>query len=122
VVLGLIAVLAAAHGLRMALPPAQSADLVNAYAFIPARLLFPGSFWDKAVPFVSYMAIHGDWAHVGINCLWLLAFGPIVARRFGAPLFLLFFLVCGVIARCCSWSSTGAEPSRWWAPRARSPA
>jgi len=112
VVLGLIAVLAAAHGLRMALPPAQSADLVNAYAFIPARLLFPGSFWDKAVPFVSYMAIHGDWAHVGINCLWLLAFGPIVARRFGAPLFLLFFLVCGVIGAVLflvfDWG--GAEP------------
>jgi len=98
IVLGLIAVLASAHGLRLALPPAQSADLVNAYALIPARLLFDGSIWDKAVPFVSYMAIHGDWSHVGINCLWLLAFGPIVARRFGAPLFLLFFLVCGVAA------------------------
>ncbi len=96
VVLGLIAFLVAAHGLRMALSPAQSADLVGAYALIPARLLFAGSFWDKAVPFVSYMAIHGDWAHVGINCVWLLAFGPIVARRFGAPLFLLFFLVCGI--------------------------
>ena len=32
----------------------------------------------------------------GINCLWLLAFGPIVARRFGAALFLGFFVVCGV--------------------------
>jgi len=96
VVLGLIGLLVAAHALRLALPPAQSADLVGTYAFIPARLLFAGSIWDKAVPFVSYMAIHGDWAHVGINCLWLLAFGPIVARRFGAPLFLLFFLVCGV--------------------------
>jgi membrane associated rhomboid family serine protease len=42
------------------------------------------------------MALHGDWAHVGINSLWLLAFGPIVARRFGAPLFLLFFLACGI--------------------------
>jgi membrane associated rhomboid family serine protease len=96
VVLGLIGLLVAAHALRLALSPAQSADLVGTYAFIPARLLFAGSIWDKAVPFVSYMAIHGDWAHVGINCLWLLAFGPIVARRFGAPLFLIFFVVCGI--------------------------
>ncbi len=98
IVLGLIGLLVAAHGFRLALPPAQGADFVSDYAFIPARLLFAGSFWDKAVPFVSYMALHGDWGHVAINCLWLLAFGPIVARRFGAPLFILFFLVCGVLA------------------------
>ena len=96
VVLGLIAALVAAHGLRMALPAAQSDALIARYAFVPARLLFAGPLWDKAVPFVSYMALHGDWAHVGINSLWLLAFGPIVARRFGAPLFLLFFLACGI--------------------------
>ncbi len=96
VVLGLIAVLVALHGLRVLLPPAQSADLVGTYAFIPARLLVPGSLWDKAVPFVSYLGLHGDWTHVGINCIWLLAFGPIVARRFGTPLFVLFFLVCGI--------------------------
>jgi len=112
IVLGLIGLLAAAHGLRLMLPPAQSADFVTAYAFIPARLLFPGSFWDKAVPFVSYMVIHGDWAHVGINCLWLLAFGPIVARRFGAPLFLLFFLICGVAAAAIflAFDWGGADP------------
>ena len=96
VVLGLIAVLVVAHGLRVALPAAQSDALIARYAFVPARLLFAGSLWDKAVPFVSYMGLHGDWAHVGINSLWLLAFGPIVARRFGAPLFLLFFLICGI--------------------------
>ena len=100
VVAGLSVVLAGLHGLRMALSPAQSDAVVTAYAFIPARLLFAGSLWDKAVPFVSYLGLHGDWTHVGINCLWLLAFGPIVARRFGAPLFLLFFLVCGVAGAC----------------------
>ena len=100
VVAGLIALLVAIHGLRMALPPAQDADLVTAYAFIPARLLYPGSLWDKAAPFVSYLGLHGDWEHLGINCLWLLAFGPIVARRFGAPLFLLFFIVCAIAGAC----------------------
>jgi membrane associated rhomboid family serine protease len=97
---GLIAVLAAAHGLRVLLSPTQSDAMVTAYAFIPARLLLPGSLWDKAVPFVSYLGLHGDWTHLAINSLWLLAFGPIVARRFGAPLFLLFFLVCGIAGAC----------------------
>jgi membrane associated rhomboid family serine protease len=98
IVLWLIALLAAAHAGRMALSQEASDGVILAYAFIPARYTFAGSFWDQAVPFVSYMALHGDWAHLLINCLWLLAFGPIVTRRFGTPLFLLFFLICGVAA------------------------
>jgi membrane associated rhomboid family serine protease len=58
----------------------------------------PGSLWERAIPFVSYMGLHGSWTHLIINCFWLFAFGPIVARRFGNALFLLFFLVCGVAA------------------------
>jgi membrane associated rhomboid family serine protease len=56
------------------------------------------SAFDRAVPFVSYMFLHGGFAHVAVNCVWLLAFGAIVARRLGPVLFLLFFLVCGVLA------------------------
>ena len=53
---------------------------------------------DQALPLVSYIFLHGDITHLVMNCLWLLAFGPIVARRFGPVVFLLFFLVCGVAA------------------------
>jgi membrane associated rhomboid family serine protease len=96
VVLWLIGALIAAHGVRAwLLTPEQSADVIVTYAFIPARYAFPGSLWDLAIPFVSHLFLHGDWGHVVINTLWLLAFGPIVARRFGPWLFLLFFLVCG---------------------------
>ena len=96
IVLWLIGALVAAHAGRMALDPAQSADIITSYAFIPARYAFPGSLWDQAVPFVSHLFLHGDWPHVVMNALWLLAFGPIVARRFGGPLFILFFLLCGI--------------------------
>jgi membrane associated rhomboid family serine protease len=56
------------------------------------------SVFDRVIPFFTYMFLHGGFAHVAVNCVWLLAFGAIVARRLGAPLFLLFFLVCGVLA------------------------
>jgi membrane associated rhomboid family serine protease len=79
--------------------------MINQFAFIPARYspaflaahnADPGGWLAQGVPFVSYMALHNDMTHLIINSLWLLAFGPIVARRFGGFLFLLFFLACGV--------------------------
>jgi membrane associated rhomboid family serine protease len=106
VVFWLLAVLAGAHLARMLASPEQSAEWIEKFAFIPA-FFSPAfltannihlSLWDHLVPFFSYMALHNDLMHLAINSLWLLAFGPVVARRFGTPLFLLFFVVCGVAA------------------------
>jgi membrane associated rhomboid family serine protease len=52
---------------------------------------------------VSALFIHGGWAHAGMNALGALAFGTPVARALGVGArgaigFLLFFLVCGVVA------------------------
>lgn len=106
VVLWLIGFLAAAHIGRSLLPLERANEIVGAYGLFPARysrafleshmVTDPGTLWERAVPFVSYMALHSDYTHLVVNCLWLLAFGPIVARRFGALLFLIFFLLCGV--------------------------
>src|SRR6185437_4081613 len=104
VVILLIGFLVAAHVARTLLPPDLSLAWLSRFAFLPARFS-PGFVSPEghgllalATPFVSYMALHNDYTHLLINCLWLLAFGPIVARRFGSILFLLFFLVCGVAA------------------------
>jgi membrane associated rhomboid family serine protease len=51
---------------------------------------------DRALPFVTYMFLHGGFAHLAANCIWLLAFGPLVARRYGSVLFLVYFLLCGI--------------------------
>jgi membrane associated rhomboid family serine protease len=105
IVLWLIGILAALHGLRIWLPVARAQDVVYEYGLVPARysrafldsrMLDPGTLWERAVPFVSYMGLHNDWTHLVINCLFLLAFAPIVARRFGPILFLVFFIVCGI--------------------------
>lgn len=40
---------------------------------------------------LSYALLHGGWAHVGLNALWLLAFGAPVARRIGDGRFLGLF-------------------------------
>lgn len=101
-VLWLIGALVAAHAGRMLVSASASDRILSDYAFIPLRYaadaLDPGTVVERAVPFVSYMFLHGDAAHLAVNCLWLLAFGPVAARRFGAVLFLLFFAICGVAA------------------------
>jgi membrane associated rhomboid family serine protease len=118
VVLWLIGLLTALHLARLSRPEALADALVYEYglyplrysrAFLESRMANPGTLWERAIPFVSYMGVHGNWTHLLINCLFLLAFGPIVARRFGTVLFLVFFLVCGVVAALCylalNWGS-----------------
>ncbi len=98
-VLLLIAALALAHIARIIVPTALSDEILNQYAFVPAQYAAGGGasgFFALVVPFVSYMFLHADFTHLAVNCLWLLAFGPVVARRFGAGLFLLFFVICGI--------------------------
>jgi membrane associated rhomboid family serine protease len=46
--------------------------------------------------FLTYAFLHGSWAHVGFNCVWLVAFGSAVARRFTAGRFLLLLVVAAV--------------------------
>lgn len=107
VVLWLIGILAGLHLGRVLLPPDRALDLVFEYGLVPARysrafleshMADPGTVWERFLPFVSYMGLHNDLAHLLVNSFFLLAFGPPVARRLGAPLFLIFFFVCGVLA------------------------
>ena len=75
------------------------------FAFIPIRETQPGLFAGMVAlgdgarvwTFLTYAFLHGGWAHVGINCVWLAAFGSPVARRFGAARFLAYAAV-GAIA------------------------
>jgi membrane associated rhomboid family serine protease len=105
VVMWLIGTLIALHAVRMWLPSSLAEDLAYEYGLVPARysqaflqsrMADPGTIWEQAVPFVSYIGLHNGWTHLAVNALFLLAFAPIVARRFGPALFLTFFLVCGV--------------------------
>ena len=67
------------------------------YGFTPAAMLHGG-----LSGLVTALFVHGSWGHVLINAAFAVAFGSPLARRLGLSplgggLFLLFFLVCGVI-------------------------
>jgi membrane associated rhomboid family serine protease len=53
---------------------------------------------------VTYAFMHGSWPHVLLNTIWLVAFGPPVARRFGAWGFLVFMGVTAIAAAVAHWA------------------
>ena len=102
VVSATLAVLVIVHALRTwVLTQEQDVELLLLFSFIPARYdpavlaqgAVPGGLGAQIWTFVTYALIHGDWVHLGLNAVWLLAFGTPVARRFGAMRFVAFFAV-----------------------------
>ena len=76
------------------LPPELGVSLFLKMAFVPADF-----FMAQAWTLVSYAFLHASWEHLLMNMVWLLAFGSAVAKRMGnAKTYLLFFLICCVIA------------------------
>src|SRR5215813_5196957 len=86
VVIGLIGLLVAAHLVRVLSPADFSDAMLTHLAFQPVRYLaLPvdlSGFVAASVPFVGYLFLHANATHLIVNCLWLLAFGAPVARRF----------------------------------------
>ncbi len=82
-----------------------------AFAFSPARIapppdlvgvVFPGGEGAKLWTFFSHMFLHGDWLHLVINSLWMLAFGSVVARWMGAGRFIVYSLLCAAAGAMAS--------------------
>ena len=53
---------------------------------------------DTFAPLVTHMFLHGGWLHVIGNVLYLWIFGDNVEDRFGSAQFLIFYLLCGIVA------------------------
>jgi membrane associated rhomboid family serine protease len=101
VVLLLTAFMAGLHGFREFFVTPEQDNYIIAYgAFIP--LAYQGEVglptWSLVTSPVTYALLHGSWAHVGINSLWLAVFGAPLAARIGPSRFLAFFVVTAVAA------------------------
>lgn len=105
VLVALIVLLVALHMLRAHVLSAEAAaDMLFALAFIPIREVdpdiaasLPGGSGARIWSFASYALLHGDWAHLVFNLLWLAAFGSAVPWRFG-PLRFLGYSLVGAVA------------------------
>jgi membrane associated rhomboid family serine protease len=66
------------------------------WAFIPSRFL-ANPLGDFLTLFTA-MFMHAGWVHLGGNMLYLWIFGDNVEDRFGHLKFLIFYLICGLVA------------------------
>ena len=53
---------------------------------------------DTFAPLLTHMFLHGGWLHVIGNMLYLWVFGDNVEDRLGSARYLLFYIVCGLVA------------------------
>jgi membrane associated rhomboid family serine protease len=101
VVVALLGAFVAVHLARSFLSDAADEQLIQLWAFDPARLTgglltAAGGSVAKVTQFLTHVFMHGDLTHLIINSAWFLAFATPVARRVGALRFLAFFLLCGI--------------------------
>jgi membrane associated rhomboid family serine protease len=71
---------------------------LQGYAFIPARFFEPGQWVQDGRAILLSMFLHGGWAHLLGNMLYLWIFGDNVEERLGHSGYILFYLFCGCFA------------------------
>ncbi len=101
---GLIAGCAAVFLWQQGLPPRAAEAAIYGYGMIPAVLFgqveLPAHLRALPAPatLVTSMFLHGGWAHILGNMLFLWLFGRGVETALGAGRLLLFYLLCGIVA------------------------
>ena len=79
------------------------------YAIVPRELSasFNGLVINQPVPeaatLITSQFLHGGFAHVGFNMLFLWIFGNNIEEELGHIKFLVFYLGCGILAALCQW-------------------
>lgn len=69
------------------------------WGIVPLRIsTLQGDMLHLAAPFLTAMFLHAGWLHILGNMLYLYIFGDNVEDRLGHMRYLLFYLLCGVLA------------------------
>jgi membrane associated rhomboid family serine protease len=103
--------------LTIAIWPDRLVDLLNRVNTDPAALQQARQIRElhvlgggaKPWTALTYALLHGSWTHVLLNCVWLIAFGPPIARRFGSFRFLLFMAVTAIASALAHWALSSMD-------------
>ena len=77
------------------LPQGDNLDaFLTRWGTVPAQIVAGNGL----ITLITSMFLHGGWLHIGSNMLFLWIFGDNVEDAFGHALYLVFYLVCGIVA------------------------
>jgi membrane associated rhomboid family serine protease len=87
------------------MPDELSYRLINLYGMVPIRYTNPyyGLPFDGYLSFLTSLFLHGNWLHLIMNMWFLWIFGDNVEDRMGRLPYLIFYLLCGLLATFLQW-------------------
>ena len=91
------------------MPDAWAYRLTYLFGMVPIRYANPEWAADFGLPqdyylsFLTNLFLHGSWLHLIVNMLFMWIFADNVEDRMGRVRFLLFYLICGLLATSLQW-------------------
>jgi len=102
VTFALVALCTLAFFWQMSLSAKGQQQVAYLFGFIPAVLFgnaqLEGQWIPASTTIITSMFLHGGWLHLIGNMLYLWIFGDNIEDRLGRGRFLVFYLLCGVVA------------------------
>ncbi|NEQ65587.1 MAG: rhomboid family intramembrane serine protease [Symploca sp. SIO1B1] len=101
---------------ELTLPAPQLDQFFQLFAVVPKELTadFSGTVVNQPVPepltLITSQFLHGGFAHVGFNMLYLWIFGNNIEEELGHLKFLIFYLGCGILAALTQWIFSVQSP------------
>jgi membrane associated rhomboid family serine protease len=98
--------------LMLLLPDEAAQQLLYQYGMVPVRYTHPewaarmGFSNDFGLSFATNLFLHGGWLHLGFNLVFLWIFADNIEELMGHKRFLMFYMLCGVIATLVQWLFT----------------
>lgn len=83
--------------------------ILHVYGLVPLKYSDPQWAFEVGLPidyglsFLSGLFLHGGWLHLIVNIWFMWIFAKNIEAAMGHGLFLIFYLVCGVIAMLIQW-------------------
>jgi membrane associated rhomboid family serine protease len=95
--------------------PHGAVAFIQRFGFVPrllssVNLMTPADAAWVPLTLVTGIFLHGGWFHLGSNMLFLWIFGDNVEDRLGHGRYLLFYLLCGVLASLAHFCAHPASP------------
>jgi membrane associated rhomboid family serine protease len=91
------------------MPDQMSQHFLYLYGMVPIRYSNPEWAYDFGLPpdhylsFMTNLFLHGGWGHIAVNLIFLWIFADNIEDLMGHSRFLLFYLICGILATSVQW-------------------